>query len=47
MKMEKKNHSKKPPILLSQREIIRRINKSTRKSYKYFDLLIQKGVVNG
>lgn len=40
MKMEKKLYVKKPPRLLSQKEIIKRINNSTRKSYKYFELLV-------
>ena len=45
MKIVKKTSYRKPPILLSQKEIVNRINKATRKSYKYFDLL--KGAVNG
>lgn len=47
MKMVKKTRYRKPPILLSQKEIVKRINKSTRKSYQYFDLLIKKGALNG
>lgn len=36
----KKKIVRKTPQLLSQGEIIRKINASTRKSYKLFDLLI-------
>ena len=51
MKMEikvlRKTNSRKPLDLLSQKEIFRRINKSTRNSYRYLDLLIWKGAANG
>lgn len=33
--------------LLSQKELIKRINKSTRNSYKYLDQLIWRGGENG
>lgn len=38
----RKKYSKKPPILLSQRELIKRINQFTQNSYKYFDLLVKR-----
>jgi len=37
-----KEKVKKSPGLLSQKEIIARINKSTRLSYKYLNLLINR-----
>lgn len=33
--------SRKSPTFLSQAEIIRKINQSTRNSYKYFELLVE------
>jgi len=47
IKMLRKTSSRKPLVLLSQKEIIERINKSTRNSYKYFSLLGWKGIVRG
>lgn len=35
----RKRKIRKSPALLSQAEIIRRINRTTRKSYKLFELL--------
>lgn len=38
-KENRKRKIRKPQTLLSQAEIIKRINNSTRKSYKLFELL--------
>lgn len=37
-----KNKTSKAPEIPSQKEIIKRINKFTRKSYKYFELLCNR-----
>ncbi len=42
MKMIKKKYSKELASPLTQKDIIKKINKSTRNSYKYFDLLLSK-----
>ncbi len=42
MKNKGKKNSTELASKLSQKEIIKRINRSTRNSYKYFDLLISK-----
>ena len=39
MKDIRKRKNRKSPTVLSQAEIIKRINRSTRKSYKLFELL--------
>lgn len=42
IKIIKRKNPRQSLELLSQKEIIKRINKSTRRSYKYFDLLSWK-----
>lgn len=51
MAMQIKNLDKKKSqdslTVLSQKELAKRINKSTRQSYKYLEALIWKGVGDG
>lgn len=48
MKIRKYNKEyRKHPQPLSQKEICKRLSKATRNSYKYLDLLVWKGAING
>lgn len=38
----RKAQNRKPPELLTQKELVKRINKNTRKSYKYFEILFNQ-----
>lgn len=42
IKKVRKRYAPKPLDSLSQKEIINRINRSTRNSYKYFNLLLNR-----
>lgn len=42
IKKIRKRNSKGPLTLLSQRELIKKINRSTRNSYKCFELLLNQ-----
>lgn len=42
IKKVRKRHAPKPLVSLSQKQIIQRINRTTRNSYKYMNLLLNR-----
>jgi hypothetical protein len=46
MEGNRKRKNKRSSVLLTQKELIKKVNTSTRNTYKYLDLLVWKGVKN-